>query len=58
MFIALDKLRHQGLKQAIIVVPEKSIGSSFHDEPLSQFGFEADWQVKPKRNGFSYPWLP
>jgi hypothetical protein len=50
MFIALDKLRHQGLKQAIIVVPEKSIGSSFHDEPLSQFGFEADWQVKPKWN--------
>jgi superfamily II DNA or RNA helicase len=50
MFIALDKLRHQGLKQALIVVPEKSIGSSFHDEPLSQFGFEADWQVKPKWN--------
>ncbi len=27
MFIALDKLQHQGLKQAIIVVPEKSIGA-------------------------------
>ena len=36
MFIALDKLHNQGLKQAIIVVPEKAIGASFHDEPLSQ----------------------
>ncbi|OIO69533.1 MAG: DEAD/DEAH box helicase [Zetaproteobacteria bacterium CG_4_9_14_3_um_filter_49_83] len=50
MFIALDKLHNQGLKQAIIVVPEKSIGSSFHDEPLSQFGFWADWHVAPKWN--------
>lgn len=50
MFIALDKLENQNLKQAIIVVPEKSIGSSFHDEPLSQFGFWADWQVEPKWN--------
>jgi hypothetical protein len=38
MFIALDKLANQGLKQAIIVVPEKSIGASFHDEPLSKYG--------------------
>ena len=36
MFIALDKLHNQGLKQAIIVVPEKTIGASFHDEPLSE----------------------
>jgi hypothetical protein len=50
MFIALDKLQNQGLKQAIIVVPEKSIGSSFNDEPLSQFGFWADWSVEPKWN--------
>ena len=50
MFIALDKLENQGLKQAIIVVPEKSIGASFHDEPLSKFGFWADWQVVPKWN--------
>lgn len=50
MFIALDKLAHQGLKQAIIVVPEKSIGASFNDEPLSQYGFEADWKVAPKWN--------
>jgi superfamily II DNA or RNA helicase len=50
MFIALDKLANQGLKQAIIVVPEKTIGASFHDEPLSRFGFWADWTVAPKWN--------
>jgi hypothetical protein len=50
MFVALDKLHNQGLKQAIIVVPEKSIGSSFADEPLSKFGFWADWTVAPKWN--------
>jgi superfamily II DNA or RNA helicase len=50
MFVALDKLENQKLKQAIIVVPEKAIGSSFHNEPLSQFGFWADWQVEPRWN--------
>lgn len=50
MFIALDKLANQGLKQAIIVVPEKSIGASFHDEPLTKYGFSADWIVAPKWN--------
>ncbi|GAB4394100.1 MAG: hypothetical protein Tsb0032_16150 [Kiloniellaceae bacterium] len=50
MFVALDKLHNQGLKQALIVVPEKSIGSSFYDEPLSKFGFWADWHVEPKWN--------
>lgn len=50
MFVALDKLHNQGLRKAIITVPEKSIGSSFADEPLSQFGFWADWHVEPKWN--------
>jgi superfamily II DNA or RNA helicase len=50
MFIALDKLAHQELKQAIIVVPERSIGASFHDEPLTKFGFWADWHIEPKWN--------
>jgi superfamily II DNA or RNA helicase len=50
MFIALDKLANQNLKQAIVVVPEKSIGASFNDEPLSDFGFWADWKVAPKWN--------
>src|SRR5437868_7169774 len=50
MFIALDKLHNQGLRQAIIVVPERAIGASFHDEKLSQFGFWADWTVAAKWN--------
>ncbi|HEY9579663.1 MAG TPA: DEAD/DEAH box helicase [Rhizorhapis sp.] len=50
MFVALDKLANQGVRQAIIVVPEKSIGSSFADEPLTKFGFWADWTVTPKWN--------
>jgi hypothetical protein len=50
MFIALDKLTHQGVRQAIVVVPERSIGSSFADEPLSQHGFFCDWQVAPQWN--------
>jgi superfamily II DNA or RNA helicase len=50
MFIALDKLNNQGIQQAIIVVPEKSIGASFNDEPLTRFGFSADWTVVPKWN--------
>lgn len=50
MFIALDKLMNQGMRQAIIVVPEKSIGASFNDEPLSEHGFWADWSINPKWN--------
>ena len=50
MFIALDKLENQGVKQAIIAVPERSIGASFNDEPLSKFGFWGDWHVAPKWN--------
>ena len=50
MFVALDKLNNQGCKQAIVVVPEKSIGSSFADEALSKHGFYWDWHVSPKWN--------
>ena len=50
MFIALDKLHNQGIKQAIIVVPERSIGGSFADEQLTASGFWADWTVKPQWN--------
>lgn len=50
MFIALDKLNNQGLQQAVIVVPERSIGGSFSDEPLSHHGFYWDWQVAPQWN--------
>lgn len=50
MFVALDKLHHQGVRQAIIVVPERSIGASFHDERLTDHGFWADWTVAPRWN--------
>ena len=50
MFIALDKLHNQGLQQTIIVVPERSIGGSFANEPLSQHGFYWDWRVAPQWN--------
>ena len=50
MFVALDKLHNQGLQQAIVVVPERSIGASFADAPLREFGFWTDWTVPPKWN--------
>ena len=50
MFVALDKLRNQGLSQAIILVPERTIGSSFADEDLTGHGFFADWRVQPRWN--------
>lgn len=51
MFIALDKLHNQGIKKALIIVPEKSIGSSFHDEALSTgTKFPYDWVVAPQWN--------
>ena len=50
MFIALDKLHNQGVRKAIITVPEKAIGASFNDEPLTEFGFYYDWHVVPKWN--------
>lgn len=50
MFVALDKLTNQGVRQAIICVPERSIGASFGSEPLSKYGFYADWVVGPQWN--------
>jgi hypothetical protein len=50
MFLALDKTVNQGIQQAIIVVPEKSIGKSFDNTPLSEYGFWSDWQVNAKWN--------
>ena len=50
MFIALDKLNNQNIKKALVVVPEKSIGASFNNEPLSKYGFYWDWDVVPKWN--------
>ncbi|MDP3614322.1 MAG: DEAD/DEAH box helicase family protein, partial [Rubrivivax sp.] len=50
MFIALDKLHNQGVLQAIVVVPERSIGGSFADEALTHHGFYWDWTVAPQWN--------
>lgn len=50
IFIALDKLANQSIQQALIVVPERSIGSSFADEELTKYGFWADWKVQPHWN--------
>lgn len=50
MFIALDKLYAQGLKKAIIAVPERSIGKSFRSTKLTDYGFYWDWEVLSKNN--------
>lgn len=50
MFIALDKLHHQGVKKAIVAVPERSIGGSFSNTALSDYGFFTDWVVEDKNN--------
>lgn len=50
MFIALDKLHAQGLKKAIISVPERSIGKSFRSTKLTEYDFYWDWEVLPKNN--------
>ena len=50
MFIALDKLVHQGLKKVIVAVPEKSIGGSFAKTYLKDFGFFSDWLPNDQYN--------
>jgi len=50
MFIALDKLKNQGIKKVIVAVPEKSIGASFGTTELKKFGFFTDWSPNPKYN--------
>lgn len=47
MFVALDKLAHQGIKRVVVAVPEKSIGRSFKNTELEKFGFFTDWKVAP-----------
>ena len=50
MFIALDKLKNQGIKKVIVAVPEKTIGASFETTELKKFGFFDDWRPSPKYN--------
>ena len=46
MFLALDKLKNQGIKKVIVAVPEKSIGASFGTTELKKYGFFEDWNCK------------
>lgn len=50
MYIALDKLEHQGIKKVVVAVPEKSIGRSFKNTDLITGGFFANWKVAPYFN--------
>lgn len=50
MYIALDKIHNQGMKKAIVAVPEMAIGGSFADAKLSESGFFADWRIAEKYN--------
>lgn len=45
MFLALDKLRYQGVKKVVVAVPEKTIGRSFANTDLEKLGFFTDWRV-------------
>lgn len=50
MFLALDKLQRQGIRKAVICVPEMAIGGSFADTDLRSHGFFANWQIAPQYN--------
>lgn len=50
MFIALDKLKNQGIKKVVVAVPEKSIGGSFGKTDLTSSGFFSDWIPNPEYN--------
>lgn len=50
MFIALDKLINQGIRKAIVSVPERFIGNSFAPTELMKHGFFADWEVSQRFN--------
>lgn len=50
MFIALDKLKNQGIKKVIVAVPERSIGASFGATDLITKGYFANWEPKPEYN--------
>ncbi|MBS4035897.1 MAG: DEAD/DEAH box helicase family protein [Ignavibacterium sp.] len=50
MFLALDKLKYQGIKKVIVAVPERTIGSSFEKTNLKSQGFFADWSPNDNYN--------
>jgi len=42
MFIALDRLRNQGLQQATVAGPERTVGASLADARPAEAGFRAE----------------
>lgn len=48
MFLALDKIHHQGLEKVIIAVPEMSIGGSFKDTDLMKYVFFCQLAYRPQ----------
>ncbi len=50
MFLALDKLKNQGIEKVIVAVPERSIGSSFAKTDLKSHGFFANWEPNNQYN--------
>lgn len=50
MYIALDKLFKQGVRKAIVAVPERAIAKSFAPIRLTESGFFADWEVAGEDN--------
>lgn len=50
MFLALDKLKNQGIRKVIVAVPERSIGGSFAPTNLKSHGFFADWNPNDQYN--------
>lgn len=50
MFLALEKMKNQGVLKTIVVVPEKSIGGSFSSSVLVDKGFHSNWSVLSHNN--------
>ncbi|MGD9929556.1 MAG: DEAD/DEAH box helicase [Mangrovibacterium sp.] len=50
MFLALDKLKNQGIRKVIVAVPERSIGGSFAPTKLKEHGFFSDWTPNDQYN--------
>ena len=50
MFLALDKLKNQGVEKVIVAVPERAIGSSFAKTDLKTYGFFSNWGPNEQYN--------
>lgn len=50
MFVGLEKLKKEQVSKVIVAVPERSIGGSFRNTNLSEFGFHSDWLISENYN--------